>query len=115
MEITHTGGPLWKVKSESADKWYNVDLDSPSCNCTNFAIARNKLKGAGKYAEAEAYQCKHLRAVTNKTGTEVHKPGLDAEEKAKVKAKKTAILSKFVEREASPQENALRKALEAKT
>lgn len=112
MDVEHVGGPLYRVASESSSKIYEIDIERPFCNCPNFALQKNKLKSVGKKAEAERYECKHLRAVraSGATVAEV----MDQNEKARVAAVTASILSRFEDRDASPQEDALRAALAKK-
>lgn len=113
MDVQHVGGPLYRVASESsATKIYEVDIERPFCNCPNFALQKNKLKSQNKFAEAERYECKHLRAV-RASGANVAEV-MDANEKARIAAIKESIISRFEERDASPQEDALRAALAKK-
>ena len=113
MDLQHVGGPLWRAEGSTAGKWYEIDLDVPFCTCPAMTIQPNTLRKNGKTAEADAYLCKHLKAVIQKTGNVVPTGAtMDAEEKARVAAKKANILSQFIEREPSVQERALRSMVE---
>lgn len=109
LDVQHVGGPLYRVASESSSKVYEIDIERPFCNCPNFALQKNKLKSQDRFKEAEQYECKHLRAV-RASGANVAEV-MDANEKARVAAIKESIISRFEERDASPQEDALRAAL----
>ena len=88
MQTEHIAGPVWRVKSESANKYYNVDLSVPNCTCTDWVTKRNRLVGQGK---PDFYQCKHiLAAIDAQTDEQRAEQSHDA-----VDAKAEEIMNRF--------------------
>lgn len=88
METEHIAGDVWRVKSETANKWYNVDLAVPNCTCTDWATKRNKRISQGL---TDFYQCKHVIAAKDANVVLMQK-NLTTEE---VDARAEEIMAKF--------------------
>lgn len=105
MDVQHMGGPIWKAEGSKSGVWYDIDMDVPKCSCQGY-IFKNGKQGVKS--------CKHIEAIKAKTVNVVNGDLMDAQEKARVKARTQSILSRFEDRESSPQEDALREALAKK-
>ncbi len=72
MDITETAAGLYEVVSDTnANKSYFVDVrgkgvdgDPHTCNCTRYAINKNRAGGDGYQGDT----CKHLRGVYDLNG-----------------------------------------------
>ena len=99
MTVEHVAGDIYKVGSASSDRIYTVDVGESTCTCINWAIQRNRIKGAaeqsGRSGNAIRYACKHIKEVGVVPTPTVKKKIVQRDSKEVAQKKADAIVAKF--------------------
>lgn len=113
MQVTKRGDDFYEVSSESSSRNYvvtwGVEGDFWSCNCTAYAIGRNKAGGMGA-----KFECKHIRELDRQLGGAAPSAPAQKESVAGVKQKLLSMAADLESKEArQDQEDEERKVLDA--
>jgi hypothetical protein len=113
MQVTKRGDDFYEVSSESSSRNYVVTWGSEgdfwSCNCTAYAIGRNKAGGMGV-----KFECKHIRELDRQLGGAAPSAPAQKESVAGVKEKLLLMAADLEGKEAKQAtEDEERKVLDA--
>lgn len=113
MQVTKRGDDFYEVSSESSSRNYvvtwGVEGDFWSCNCTAYAIGRNRAGGIGT-----KFECKHIKELDRQLGGAPPSAPAKKETVAGVKDKLLQMAADLERKEkAEEQEDEERKVLDA--